>query len=228
MVGTAQVLPRDNRIGTIVFAATRRIQRSPRARKALWRLVAHEQQGGARPRTSAILWDVFTGSATYASVLKRGVHPAVVGRSLANFVFKGQPITFAKKGEHMAPGGTGALGTHFKDGEVIYRQGELGDRMYVVQKGKVEAFERRGTQEFLLEELGQGDFFGELALFEQEVRPTTMRAAGDCWVYKLERDSLLRRLHEDPSLAFRLIQQMAYRIRDLETSLMQRVERPSF
>jgi CRP-like cAMP-binding protein len=54
-----------------------------------------------------------------------------------------------------------------------------------------------------------------------------MRASGECWVYKLERDTLLRRLHEDPSLAFRLIQQMAYRIRDLEESLMRKTEPPA-
>jgi CRP-like cAMP-binding protein len=43
----------------------------------------------------------------------------------------------------------------------------------------------------------------------------------------LERDSLLRRLHEDPSLAFRLIQQMAYRIQDLEEALIRKAEPPS-
>ena len=96
--------------------------------------------------------------------------------------------------------------------------------MYVIQEGKVEVFQRRGTQEFLLEELGKGDFFGEMALFEPEVRTQTMRASGDTMVYTLERDSLIRRLHEDPSLAFRLIQQMAYRIRDLEDSLMRKTD----
>ena len=218
----------DNRVGRLVFAATRQIQRRPRARAALWRTVADEQKGGSQPRMSSILWDVFTGSASYTSVLKRGVHPAVWGRLLANFVLKGNSIAPKRsRRSKMAPGGTGALGKCFKDGEVIYRQGDLGDCMYVIQKGAVDVFERRGSQEFLLEELGQGDFFGEMSLFDPEIRPKTMRASGECWVYKLERDSLLRRLHEDPSLAFRLIQQMAYRIRDLEESLMRKAEPPS-
>ena len=116
--------------------------------------------------------------------------------------------------------GTDALGKCFKDGEIIYRQGERGDCMYVIQKGKAEVMHRDGDKEFLLGELTDGDFFGEMALFEGETRRATVRAVGDAWVYTLERDSLFRRIDEDPSLAFRLIQQMSYRIRELETKLI--------
>ena len=126
----------------------------------------------------------------------------------------------------MAKGYTGALGKRFQDGDVIYRQGEPGDKMYVIQQGRVEVLQRRGGHEFLLEELKDGDFFGEMEMFEGGLRHATMRASGLTFVYALERDSLLRRIHEDPSLAFRLIQQMAYRIRDLEDSLMRTTSPP--
>ena len=79
---------------------------------------------------------------------------------------------------------------------------------------------RDEDKEFLLAELTDGDFFGEMALFEGETRRATVRAIGETWVYTLERDSLFRRIDEDPSLAFRLIQQMSYRIRELETKLV--------
>ena len=126
----------------------------------------------------------------------------------------------------MNPDGTGVLGRQFEDGEFIVRQGELGDCMYVVQKGTVEVLRREGDKEYCLRELGPGEFFGETAIFEGETRPTTVRAVGEVWVYSLERDSLLRRIHEDPSLAFGLIQQMSYRIRELERALLSRAGDP--
>jgi len=68
--------------------------------------------------------------------------------------------------------------------------------------------------------LGDGDFFGEMGLFEEEVRSATVRAVGDVHVFTLEKQSILSRIHEDPSLAFRLLQKMSERIRDLEAKLM--------
>jgi len=225
---TCRAINSDNRLGRLVFAATRQIQHRPRARKALWSVVAAEQKRGGKARMSTVLWDTFTGSASYSSVLKRSMHPSIWGRLLANWMTGGKSATADRSRRiDMASGGTGALGKCFKDGQVIYNQGDPGDCMYVIQEGKVEVFQRRGAQEFMLEELGKGEFFGEMALFEPQVRAQTMRASGMTWVYTLERDSLIRRLHEDPSLAFRLIQQMAYRIRDLEEAMMRKSEVPS-
>ena len=89
--------------------------------------------------------------------------------------------------------------------------------------GRFEVLRREGNREYQLRELGPGEFFGEMAIFEGETRSSTVHAIGETWVYSLERDSLLRRIHEDPSLGFGMIQQMAYRIRELERSLLDRV-----
>jgi CRP/FNR family transcriptional regulator len=96
--------------------------------------------------------------------------------------------------------------------------------MYVIQGGQVEVIRRQGDKEYCLAELKDGDFFGEMALFEEEVRRATVRAVGEVWVYTLEKDKLLRRIHEDPSLAFRIIERMSRRIHELETSLVRQVE----
>ena len=122
--------------------------------------------------------------------------------------------------------GDGTLGQRFRDEEIIYRQGEPGDRMYVIQKGVVEVLQRSGDKEFCLAELGAGDFFGESALFDGRLRSTTVRAAGDVWVYTLQRDTLLRRFHEDPSLAFQLIQQLSARVKELRGSLVREADVP--
>lgn len=65
-----------------------------------------------------------------------------------------------------------------------------------------------------LAELGEGDFFGEMALFEREIRSTTVRARGEVRLITVDKRALLRRIQEDPSLAFRILEKMSSRIRE--------------
>lgn len=114
---------------------------------------------------------------------------------------------------------TGALGKLYADGEVIVRQGEVGNCMYVIQGGQVEVLLRKGDSDVCVAVLGEGDFFGEMALFDQEVRSATVRARGEVRLLTLEKKSFLRRIHEDPSLAFRIMEKMCHRIRELNGAL---------
>lgn len=114
------------------------------------------------------------------------------------------------------------LGRLYKENEVIYRQGDTGDTMYVVQLGQVEIILRRGDNEYCLAVLEPGDFFGEMALFGYPTRTATARAVGDgASVISLERKAFLKRLHFDPSLAFNMLKKMADRIQHLESELVQ-------
>lgn len=115
--------------------------------------------------------------------------------------------------------GQGALGTVYKDGDAIVRQGELGDCMYVVQSGQVEVVQGTTGGEQRLAILGTGDFFGEMAVFEREVRSATVRAHGEARALKVDKKTLLRRIKEDPLLAVNLLQTMSQRIRDLNRQL---------
>jgi CRP/FNR family transcriptional regulator, cyclic AMP receptor protein len=119
------------------------------------------------------------------------------------------------------------MGLMFRDGHAIVRQGELGDCMYVIQEGQVEVIYRKGEKEFCLGVLGPGDFFGETALIEQEVRPATVRALGAVIVLRVEKRTFLQRVHEDASFAFRIIKKMARQIRELENALVRTSDIPS-
>jgi cAMP-dependent protein kinase regulator len=114
---------------------------------------------------------------------------------------------------------TGALGKVYKDGEVIVRQGEVGDCMYVIQEGQVEVLAERGGEELHLNTLDAGEFFGEMALVEHEVRAATVRAKGAARVLTVDKKSFLRRIHQDPSLAYRIVQTMSRRIRELDAEV---------
>lgn len=115
---------------------------------------------------------------------------------------------------------TGALGKVYEDGEVIVRQGEAGDCMYVIQDGQAEVVVEKAGEEARLAELGEGGFFGEMAIFENEVRMATVRAVGQSRVLTVDEKSFLRRIHEDPSLAYRMVQTMSHRIRDLDAEVV--------
>ena len=111
------------------------------------------------------------------------------------------------------------LGKEYKVGDVIVRQGEMGDCMFVIQKGEVEAVAEADGREIRLRKMGVNEFFGEMALFEQETRTATVRALGPTRVLTIDRKNLLRGIHEDPSLAFRMVETMSHRIRDLTDRL---------
>ena len=110
---------------------------------------------------------------------------------------------------------SGALGKTYEDGEVIIREGESGDCLYVVQEGEVEVYTERDGTEVTLAVRTTGDLLGEMSVFERQVRSANVRARGCARVLTLDKKNFLRRINEDPSLAFRVVQTMSRRIREL-------------
>ena len=114
---------------------------------------------------------------------------------------------------------TGALGKVYQDGEIIVRQGEVGNAMYVIQSGKAEVVEEVNGKSVPLAVLGENDFFGEMALFEDQVRSATVRALGPVRVLTVDKKTLLRRIQQDPALAFRMLEHLCHRVRKLDTEI---------
>jgi CRP-like cAMP-binding protein len=110
---------------------------------------------------------------------------------------------------------SGALGKLYQKGEVIVRQGDVGNAMYVIQEGSVEVILESDGREIPLMEHGEGAFFGEMAIFDRDVRSATVRALTDARILTVDRKNFMRRVHADPSLAFRLVETMSKRIREL-------------
>lgn len=109
----------------------------------------------------------------------------------------------------------GELGKVFENGEVIIAEGDVGDCMFVIQSGRVEAVTGSGDHEQRVAVLSGGDFFGEMALFDKEVRSATVRALGEARVLTIDKRALLKRVSEDPLLALNLLKTMSRRIRSL-------------
>ena len=113
----------------------------------------------------------------------------------------------------------GGLGKTYDDGEIIVRQGDVGDCMFVIQAGQVEVVVENDGVDTVLRTAEPGEFIGEMAIFDREVRSATLRAAGSARLLTIDKKNFLKRIQKDPSLAFSLVQSMSSRVRDLSAQV---------
>ena len=84
---TCTNLNRDNAIGKLIFMVTTIIQKSAILKTGLFRMVVNEQKmSNEKRRMSSVLWDTFTGSASYTGILKRVLNPLVLASLLWNII----------------------------------------------------------------------------------------------------------------------------------------------
>jgi hypothetical protein len=76
---------------------------------------------------------------------------------------------------------------HVQPGETVVREGEYGDRFYVVAEGELDVSCERGAYP----PVGVGDVFGEIALLKDVPRTATVTARDECLLYTLDRESFL-------------------------------------
>jgi CRP-like cAMP-binding protein len=105
------------------------------------------------------------------------------------------------------------LGRNFKGGEVIIKQGTVGDCLYVIQQGNVEVIIESESGDKKIAVLTEKDFFGEMGLFEKDVRSCTIRALDDVKVLTIDKKNFYKTIQKDPSLAFNLLEKMSKRLR---------------
>ena len=99
-------------------------------------------------------------------------------------------------------------------GEVLFAEGEPGDRMYVIVEGKVKLGQTSvDGRESLLAVLGPAEMFGELSLFDPGTRTSTATALTDAIVLGLGNDQLRPWLAGRPEVAAALLQALARRLR---------------
>jgi CRP-like cAMP-binding protein len=108
----------------------------------------------------------------------------------------------------------------FKKGDIIVRQGDLGIAFYAVSKGTVEIFHNVNGAEEPLATLHEGDFFGEMALLDNQVRSASARAREDCQCFVLTKWDFNAELNTPESrVAIAMLPILARRIRhDNETA----------
>ena len=111
------------------------------------------------------------------------------------------------------------LGKVYEDGEIVFKQGEVADCIYIILDGEVEVIYEKDGKEIQLNKLGPGEFLGEMAIIERHTRSATVRALGQVHVLTVDKKTFLRRM-EDPSMCLRILQKMSKRIRELGDELV--------
>lgn len=106
-----------------------------------------------------------------------------------------------------------------KKGQVLFREGDTGEEMYVVRQGTIVISKAvTGRVEQVLARLGPGDFFGEMSLFDHSPRSATIQADTDAGLLALDRDNLNLLIEVNPRAAaaffHSLVQVFIERLRD--------------
>ena len=99
-------------------------------------------------------------------------------------------------------------------GQVLFKEGQEGDRLYVIVHGKI----KLGTtssdgRENLLSILGPGEMFGELSLFDPEPRTSTATAVTDARLVSLAHDAVIGLVTTNPQTSLELLRRLAQRLR---------------
>lgn len=117
------------------------------------------------------------------------------------------------------------FGKSFSKGTVLFREGDLGRDMFIVQQGKVQVKKRVGSTEELLAELSAGEFFGEMALLIGLDRSATVEVIEDSKLLVISPETFASLLKSDIEIALKMLKKMAARLRavdeHLETALLE-------
>ncbi len=104
-------------------------------------------------------------------------------------------------------------------GDVLFREGEVGDFAYQVVKGKIEVCKFNGDEYVTLSILEKGALFGEMALIDKQPRSAMARATEETTVKEIDQNALLGYLKNSPQTAFNMMQQLASYARNANEKL---------
>jgi CRP/FNR family transcriptional regulator, cyclic AMP receptor protein len=115
---------------------------------------------------------------------------------------------------------------NYKAGEVIFREHDRGDALYILEEGAVRIWVTdEDLQEVTLAELKPGAFFGELAVLDRGERSSSATAIGDTHLHRLSSDDFQKFLLDHPDCAIDVICEIGARMRQTNQLVTQRASR---
>jgi CRP-like cAMP-binding protein len=106
------------------------------------------------------------------------------------------------------------FGREFPKGTVLFRDGEPGNEMYVVQQGRVTISKRVGDVEKILSSLGPGEFLGEMSILNAKPRSATATCAEDAKLLVIDAKTFEAMIRSNAEIAIRLIKKLAGRLQE--------------
>src|SRR5450432_1024936 len=112
---------------------------------------------------------------------------------------------------------------NFAAGQAIMAQGDTGSEMYIVATGHVNIFlPGESSRRVSLKDIARGEYFGELALFDDKPRSASALATTDAVLLALTRETLTSYLGDRPRAAMAILHTMAERLRETNAMLSER------
>lgn len=108
----------------------------------------------------------------------------------------------------------------YQANEFIFKQGDPGDLMYLVHDGEVEVLQDLGGSENQVAVLERGDFFGEMAVLEEETRSHSVRALVGSRLVKIDKTGFQSMLTRNAEIAVRMIRKLSMRLMSAEDMLV--------
>lgn len=103
---------------------------------------------------------------------------------------------------------------------IILYQEEQSFDMYIILSGKVKvSLINEDSREIVLDILNEGDFFGELSLFDKKPRSATVTAISDAKIIALQRDAFMRIIKENADIMLNILSVLARRLRRADESI---------
>jgi CRP-like cAMP-binding protein len=105
-------------------------------------------------------------------------------------------------------------------GSMVLAQGDSGESLYLIAAGQVKVvLIHEDGREVILSVLGEGAFFGEMALLDQEPRSAPVVAMTDSMLLQLRREDFQARLRSGPDVAMALLRELSRRLRRADETI---------
>lgn len=108
-----------------------------------------------------------------------------------------------------------------RTGDVLIREGDPGDSLYVVLEGEFEVTKQTGSSDVVIAHRGAGEVMGEMSLLDNEPRSATVRALTPCRLLKIDQGSFHKLLEGSPAAARAILKTVTSRLRNTEAMLRQ-------
>ena len=114
---------------------------------------------------------------------------------------------------------TGRYAVDFAAAEAVFREGDLGTEMYIIQTGQVEIVRRVGDEDRQMAVLERGDFFGEMALLENLPRTASALTLTPTRLLRINGSTFDQMLQDNPEIAVRMMRKLSRRLRETDRLL---------
>lgn len=135
-------------------------------------------------------------------------------------LLQGVPVFATLSDDELAQVAEMTVPRSFAAGEIVFHQGDSGETCYVVRSGRARAIrEHPDGRSITLATFGPGEIFGELSMFDSEVRSATIEVTDEMVAVAILGSDMRRLLREHPDISLKLLSALGQRLRETNDRL---------